>query len=368
MDPDWSIWVHDLKTGAPIAPLTVKLGAQGDSWSTGTSGNGTSTTTIVMDEEDPWTPAYTASLLKPNDRMIVRWWGVNGGADPGDAPMYAHKIEDWAYSLDGDTITVTSVDLLGETKWRMIGGADSDKHLTLTVTNRTPSGAVAQVMARMMQWSPDWQYPLDLPADAPGTFKGGPWVFWEGRSMGEILDEIRKRAGVEIYLRPYATASGGIRFQVRVGSPVTIGGANFNLLADESPLSGITYRVDGAQQVTGLLGLGNGTGEDQETAHQDGTVKIAIRDTKKSFDDLTGDALQEAVDTYYYANVDPIIQWDIGAFTIGGGYEPEHSAPGRVFNVELYGNPVIPDGVHTLRVINVSGDNGPQLKPEVQGA
>lgn len=365
MAADYSLWVHDAITGNPLQRVQP---AEDAPFSASIAGDGQSSITVATnDAEYPFSPGAIPNLFTPNARLLVRWWGENGGADPGDAVVCAHKIDSWDYDRDAGKVSVQAIDLLAESKWRLVGGVDSSKYLTLTVTNRTPSGAVAQVLARMMQWGTPWFYPIDLPADAPGSFSGS-WIYWKGFTIAEILDEIRKRTGVEIYLRPYATSTGGVRFQTRVGAPITIGGASFNLDADESPIAGIKYRVDGTQQLTGLQGLGNGTGEDQQTRAAYGTINIPIRDTKKSFDDLEGDALQQAVNTHYAANVNPVVQWDVSAFTIDDDTPPELVAPGRVLQLEIHDDVVIPDGVHTLRVISVSGGNGRQLKPEVQSA
>lgn len=367
MEPDWSLWVHDLITGEPVAPLTMQLGVEGDGWSASIGGDGASTTTIVANDADtPWTPATIDNLLSPGKRMIARWWGAQGGAHPADMVVYAHKIQSYDYDRDAGTITITGVDLIAEAEWRMIDGVLAPKDSVLTILNRTPSGAVAQTLARMMQWGPEWWYPIDLPADASGDFSGS-WVFWKQFTISEILAEIRERTGVEIFLRPYATGSGGVRFQTRVGAPITVGGINLNIDADETPVAGIKYRKDASQVLTGLLGIGNGTGEDQETRWA-GNPAAPIRDTKKSFNDLVGDPLQQATSSYYTANRSPVVQWDVGAFVVSEDFPPAVALPGAVFNFEVSGDPVIPDGVHALRVLAVSGTNGRQVKPEVQGA
>ncbi|KTR96477.1 hypothetical protein NS220_02040 [Microbacterium testaceum] len=371
MEPDWSLWVHDAKTGEPIR----RLDPEGECpFSASVAGDGESKVTIVVNDAGyPWAPGEIADLFKPNDRLLVRWWGVNGGAHPGDLPFFAHKIDSWDYPLDEGKVTAYAIDLLTESKWRMVDGVGADKYSTLTITNRDAAGAVAQTIARMMQWwGPAGMYPIDLPADNPGTFSGS-YPFWKGYSIYEILTEIKQAMGVEIYLRPYATAGGGVRFQTRVAPRVTIGSTLFHLDAARSPVAGITYRVDGSQQVTGLQGIGNGTGEDQETAAAGGVITIPIRDTKKSFDDLSGAALQQAVSAHYAANVEPIVQWDVGGFTIGDEYPPDVVGAASVLQIEVPTNadgspfdPVIPAGIHTLRVVKVSGGNGRQLKPEVQ--
>ena len=365
MAADWSLWVHDFQSGDPIKRVQIVDDAP---WSTSIGGDGQSTITVATnDAEYPWEPGQVDDRFQPNRRMLVRWWGENGGAHPDDTVMCAHKIEEYDYDRDGGKVTVTAVDVLNESKWRLIDGVGASKYSTLTITNRSASGAVAQTLYRMMQWNAQWTLPIDLPADGPGTFSE-TYVFWKGFLISEILDQIKKRMGVEVYLRPYATSTGGVRFQTRVGGPITIGGANFNLDAAESPIAGIHYRVNGAQQLTGLLGIGDGTGEVQATAYAGGIYNIPIRDTKKSFDDLSGDALQSAVTTHYLNNVHPVAQWDVASFTVDDDTPPELAAPGHVFNLEVYDDPVIPDGVHTVRVMSVSGGNGRELKPEVQGA
>lgn len=372
MEPDWSLWVHDIN-GNPLQRVDWSEGSDAP-FSTSIAGDGSSSFLLSTNDADaPLQPGDIATLFAPNQRLLVRWWGARGGAHPDDTVMTAHKVEGFDYDRDAGTVVVTAVDfIMGETTWRMVGGVDADKRLALTISGRSASGAVAQTLARMMQWGPEWVRPLDLPADAPGDFTE-TYPFWKGYSIAEILGEISARTGVEIYFRPYAVPlspdRAGVRFQTRVAAPVTIGGANFNLGATESPISGVKYRVDGAQQVTGILGIGNGTGEDQETRWAGGgPFLIPIRDTKKSFQDMAGNALQQATNRSLAENRLPIVQWDIGAFTVSEDYPPELVAPGRVLNIEIHDDPVIPDGVHTLRVIAVSGGNGRQLKPEVQYA
>lgn len=368
MEPEWSLWIHD-SAGNPLQRVDWAEGSDG-SFKASIAGDEQSSIVIsVNDGEAPWGPGQIADLFAPNKRLLVRWWGVYGGAHDGDTVMTAHKIQDYQYDRDAGTVSVNAVDfIMGETPWRLVGGVDASKLLNLTITGRSASGAVAQTLARAQQWGIEWVWPVDLPADSPGDFSA-TYPFWKGYSIEEILGEISSRMGVEIYFRPYATQTGGVRFQTRVAAPVTIGGANFNLDADETPISGVKYRVDGSQQVTGILGIGNGTGEDQEMRWAGGgPFPIPIRDTKKSFQDMSGDALQQATNRSLNENRAPIVQWDIETFVISADYPPDIVAPGRVLNIEVHGDPVIPDGIHTLRVVSVSGGNGRLMKPEVQYA
>lgn len=363
MEPDFSFWVHDQKTGDPIRRVWI---AEDAPWSTSLSGDGESTFAVVVnDDEQGWEPGDIADVFRPNARMLVRWWGVHGGAHADDIVICAHKVEDYDYALDAGTVSVKAVDVADFAEWRLIDGVGADKYSSLVIANKSAACAVSMAFARMMQWNPDWYLPIDLLPDEAGSFSGS-WVFWKGTLISDVLKEIRDRTGVEVYLEPYATSSGGVRFRQRVGAPIAVGSTHFHLKAAESPLAGVHYRVSGVNQVTGLEGIGLGTGEDQERRNAQGVLNIPIRDTRKTFPDLSSEALQQAANTYYAANVTPTVQWDIGSFTVGDGWTPDMVFPGRVLTLEVYGDPVIPDGVHTVRVIKLSGGNGRQLKPEVQ--
>lgn len=363
MEPNWSIWVHDMRTGNPIQRVAIT----GDGpWSTGIGGAGDSNVTIVVNDADyPVAPGQVIDLFTPNARMLVRWWGTHGGANANDVVMCAHKIESLDYDQDAGTVTVTAVDATDFATWRLIDGVGANKYSTLTIAGRSASGAYRAALQRMIQWNADWTLPIDLPDDTAGPFSGS-WVFWKGVLISDVLKEIKDRTGADLYLDPHATSTGGVRFLGRVGAPITVGGARIHIGAAETPVAGIHYRTDGKSQVTGVLGIGQGTGEDQKTRWAGGIINIPIRDTRVTFPDLVDDALQQATNTYYAEHLPPVVQWDVGSYTISDGWPPELVKPGRSLTLVVRGDPVIPDGDYTVRVVSVSGGNGRQLKPEVQ--
>jgi hypothetical protein len=358
---EWSLTVHDAKTGAHKADIE----SSDSSWSTAIAPDGTTTETFVVnDAETPWPQGRVDELFEPNDRLLARWWG--------DHCVYAQKVEDFVYEKDTGKVTVTTVDLATETEWRLLGGVDGlapgNNVPPLVITNQSPRAAIGAAYSRMMQWDEKWHYPIDVPFSEAGPISG-TWEFWKKYRISDVIQQIRESAGVEVYLRPYKTGDGGVRFSVEVAKSITFSTSTINLSADDCPVSGIEYRKTGALQVTGLLGVGNGTGEDQETRWQGrGAYLIPIRDTKQSFPDQTGAGLQQATDAYFEQNSLPLVQWSVGAFTISDDWSPEHAAPGRRWLIESYGDPVIPDGIHALRVIKLSGGNGRQLSTEVQSA
>jgi hypothetical protein len=353
---EWEVWVHEAITGTPVERVFPEVFP----WSTSLLGDGKATATFKVDDvRKQLTRARIWSLFVPNARMLV--------LRRGSFVAYAGKIDDWDYDRDAQVLTVASVELENEWSWRLTYGVSGYADGTLVVSNRTHSGAARAILARAIQRSPEWNYPIDLPADAPGTFSA-QWDFFKKFKISDLLDQIRSE-GYEIYLRPYVDANGNLRLQARVEPKVTIGASTFILQAAESPLSAVGYKLDGSRQLTGLQGVGNGTGQDQEVAWAgSGPYTIPIRDAKRDFPDLTGARLQAATNQTLSDERVPLVQWSIGQFTISPVWPIEHAAVGRAWQVDSTGDIVIPDGTHALRVIALSGDLSDTVKVEVQSA
>lgn len=351
---DWEMQVYDARTGDFKGNLPPSIAP---SWATGITGTQTSTEGFPITRESGlW--GRVDEMFAGNRNMLVRRWGGH--------VAYAQKIDDWDYSVDAKTVKVQSVELRNEAEWRLIAGVGAPKMATFTITNKSATGAIRAVLQQMMGIGPAWEFPIDLPPDGSGTFSG-KWEFWRKYRMSDLIKQIEKFFGVEFYLRPYINGAGKLRFESMVQPRIQFGRVKFNLEAKKTPLSGVHYGKAFARQVTGLLGVGNGTGHDQEiaSAGQD-EHPIIIRDTKESIPDLTGQALQNATTNRFNARRDPQRRVRVEAFTASTSFPIALAAPGRQWALESNGSPVIPDGIMELRVINVSGGNGNRVKVEVQ--
>lgn len=353
--PEWSLQLFNAMTGAPAGRLPMSTASN---WSTGITGTQSSTETFLV-KDDVSLAGRVDSLFAGNKHLLARTWGNH--------VAYAQKIEAWDYDRDAGKITVNLVELRNEAEWRLIGGVSTPKTGTFTITGRSASGAMRAALQRMMNWGPAWEFPIDLPADGSGTFTRS-WRFWEKQRISDILEQIESIRDVELYLRPYLDG-GMLRFEAIVQPQIQIGLTEFKLHADESPLGGVKYRKDFTRQVTGLLGVGNGSGQDQEIAWagQD-THPIIIRDTQESIPDLKGAELQAATTNRFNARRQPTVQWTVGSFTASDMWDMSLASPGRLWRLESRDDPVIPDGEHTVRVVSVSGGNGVQVRVEVQDA
>lgn len=353
----FELWVHDTITGDEVARVFPV--ADSASWSTNLGGTGQSTWGFRIDDpETGMRRPRILSLFRPNARTLAL---RSGGYVIG-----AWKIEDWDYSDESKTVTVTAVELVrSESKWRMTYPLSNYAAGTLTVTDRSYPGAVRAILERFMQWSAEWKYPIDLPSDGTGSYSQ-TWEFWKKLTIEDLLAQIEGE-GVEIFFRPYLTSARQLRYQTLVATRVTAGSSSFHLQAEDSPLGGVHYRVNGATQITGGQGLGEGTGQDQAVRYAGGPpFTIPIRDAKRTFSDLNGTRLQAATNAWFESASEPIVQWTVEKFTTSDAYPPHHAVTGRGWNLQSKGHHVFPDGIHVVRVIAASGSFGAVITTEVQ--
>lgn len=351
------LWVHDAWTGDEIRRVRHTVD-DGTSWATNVAGTGQSTWVVKAGPgENEYARDGLDALFTPNARILALRWGT--------VVLGAWKIDDWDYDEDRGIVTVTAVQLRNEAKWRMTYALSNIGLGDLTVTGRSHSGAVRAILARFMQWGSGWAYPIDLPADGAGTFTA-TWKWWQKLTIEDLITQVEDE-GYEVVLHPYLTGGRQLRFETLVAPTVTKGKSYFHLQAEDRPLSGVHYKLSGANQVTGVHGLGSGTGQDQESAVAGNqTFLIPARDVKIQFPDLTGARLQAATDAARDAGRLPAVQWTVGAFTISDQYGPEHALTGRAWQLESRGHAVYPDGLHQLRVIAASGSWSNQISTEVR--
>lgn len=356
----FSLWTHDAITGDEREQVLAKAVDQGPSWSMNIGGTGEcSFVFAVEDTDDGLTEADLDRLFLPNATLLsLRWNGTD--------VVGAWKVEDWDYDEDSSTVTVTGVEIRNEANWRMTYGLSDYPSGTLTVVGRSHQGAVRAILARFMQWSPEWAYPIDLPADGAGTFSA-VWEFWKKLTIADLLKQVEDE-GYEVVFRPYLTAARQLRFQVLVAPAVAVGATYFHLQAVDRPLSGVRYKKSGISQITGGQGLGEGSGQDQPVRWAGGgPYTIPIRDAKRDFPDLDGDRLQAATNAWFAEARNVQTQWTVGAFTASDEHSAAKATVASGWQLESSGHRIFPDGRHALRIIALSGTFSNQLKVEVQG-
>lgn len=360
MESPRECWVHDTFTGARITRLYPESSS---SWTSKVSGVDESTMHFVAESqgfEDRAEARLTLNDLFDEDRrFIVVSWG-----DHVESATFNRKVQ---YDLSAGTFTVTGRGIRAFAADRSTFGVNNYAGGDMTITNRTHSGAAAQVMARLMQWATEWTLPVDLAADAPGTYSRV--VRREDMATGESLFQGIEEQGYEIGFRPYFTSTYGVRWQMQVQPQIAVGSAIDIPLSVEKPAaSGVSVVDDSLKQITGVFYVGGGHGEDTVTAWA-GAAQTGrpIRDAFRYAKDIEDvNALQAMANAAFATERYPVTQWSLTA-TVDDERTPELFAPGRLLDLSVANDWWVADGVYRQRVVSVRGSYGSTtLTPEVQ--
>lgn len=356
----WSYAIHDTRTGAPIdvvMPASV-------SWTRRLTGTGTGQATFVL--SDPSVNIDPLSTLRAvyddNRRTFVVKWGKG----PSAHVAYAGVITDSEYERDSKKLTIRFAEIRMLFAKRHTGGVNQyGTYWNLVITNRSASGAARAILARAMAPSVNWELPIDLPADGSGSVSMKVDYF-AIRSIEDLLSEVEGR-GFQVDFRPYLTG-GSLRWEARVlGEATTVGVTDLPVTPAETRVTGLRVSRDGRKRVTGVLAVGNGTGEDMLTAWAGaGSNVIPIRDERRDAKDLrTVAQLQAFADAELAKWGSSQEQWSFSV-RLEDGVTADQLQPGRLLRMDVRGDVWIPSGVYEQRVVALAGDAGLGVTPEVQ--
>lgn len=356
----WEVWIHNTRSGSP--ELLLPLVSSG-SWTRrlGSLGSGSHTLELAQSGVPK---AMIREIARGNKYTIVQRWDSE--------VAYAGVITSRRFTDATSRLVLNHAELRasilgarlphGVNEYNSSGGQRS-------ITSKSHAGALRAVLS----WAtkngtvPGWELPIDLPADAAGGFSV-TWREEEGLTTNDLIEQIEED-GAETDLRPYLDANGYLRYQARASATITSG--NRFPLAAKAPGSiviGLEATEDYSAQMTGVLGFGNGTGQDRVWKYApvtgDGIGDLPVRDIRVNFPDLYDPTrLQAAVNAEFNTRRPPVDQWSFSLFIGGTG---PFCVPGRPLDMYVYGSDFIEDGLHQKRVIALSGDMSMVVKPEVQ--
>jgi len=354
----WSYAIHDTRTGAHL----LEVQPSSCSWTRRMTGTGSGSVDFELFDSDTAIPRVTIrGLLAPTSRTLVVSWGTH--------VSFAGVVMDTSYARDTGVVTANLTELRTLFAKRMTGGVNQyGAPWNFSYTNRSAAGAVRAILARAMAPSSEWDFPIDLPADGAGTLSRGVDYF-ETVTIEDLLLEVEDQSGVTVDFRPYLSGN-SLRWEARaVGTTQTFGTTDLPVSPPGSRVTGLTVQGDGKKQVTGVLALGNGTGEDMLTAYAptsgSGATEIPVRDEKRESKDLkTAAQLQRFADAEYakWSKVREQLSFKVRA---DDELTPAFVQVGRLLRMDVRGDPWLPDGVRSQRVIALAGDMGLGLTPEV---
>lgn len=353
----WSCSAWVTRTGARRDSLTPSS----VSWSRRLTGTGRGSFGFPLRDADALPRGGMRDFLTPTSRTLTLEWGGH--------VAFAGLVQQSAYDRDSGVVSARTVEIRDLFKKRMTGGVNQyGAPWDFSYTNRSAGGAVRAIMLRAMAPSSEWDLPLDLPINNAGTLSRTV-DFFETVTIDDLLKEVEDQAGVTVDFLP-RIVSGGLRWAVRVlDKSETFGATDLPVTVADSAVTGLTVTEDGSKQVTGVLALGNGTGEDMMTAYAptggSGATEIPVRDEKRSSKDLKKSAqLQRFADAEYtkWSQVRESWTFDV---RLSDDLPPEDVQPGRLLRMDVRGDDWMTDGMRSRRVIALSGDLGMTVKPEV---
>ena len=317
---------------------------------------------MLRDADTGFSRSEARDLFTPHARMLC----VREGAHVGFAGVIQGIP---AYSFKTGALSFQAVEFPRVWDDRYTFGVDAYEFGDLSFTGKSAAGAVRAWLDRGMQHgNSEWAYPVDLPADGAGGFSEDV-RYEQDMRISDGLQRIASQ-GYEIHHRPYIHASGALRFQIVVASRVVYDETDLPLSVEESAIIDPSVALSGRNQVTGVLGRGNGSGpEDPITRHAPDPIEspiIPIRDViRVDSTILDGTALQRFANAEYARDRFPVEQWSMGV-RLSDEVPLSAVQPGQILNVDVRGDSWVADGNHPMRVIALSGNASESVSVEVQ--
>lgn len=346
----WSVWIHDLRTGAPLLEMFPSSG----SWNRRLTGTGQGSHVFQLRARETALPRATVrDLFRNNDRAISVCFG--------DHVAYAGFVETPKYQRGTGTLAVTHREIREMFRQRSTFGVNNYPAGDLTVTNRSPSGAVRAILARAMQWTSQWAFPIDLPPDGSGSFSA-EWKRYQRLSIDDLLCQVEAE-GVEVDFDPYRDAAGNLRWRTRVGAPIVSGYYDLPVTVDESRVIDLDVEENGAKQLSGVHTAGNGTEEDMVTAFAWAMAgpPMVVRDAFRTSKDVRDPTQLGRISTAdLAANRGPVVQWSFSV-VVDDELSPAMVTPGTTERMDVRDDEWIDDGLYEQRVIALSGRHGSSI-------
>lgn len=313
------------------------------------------------------------NLTTPWARTLVQCWNKQ--------PRYAGLVSGRPYDWGTKQLTLTHTDVRSIFLARYPFGVGSYwADLAETIPGRLVlSGlslrAIAANVVEQGLLGPTSKYAL--PIVLPSRTEAGPHSLtvenFNFRKVADLLDEIQRMdGGPDIEFAPRWSTSDRLEWVMRAGSPaapaLTGNEFEFNLSAEESKIASFTIAEDAQKQVTGVFGLGEGSGADKIVGGTPGlsVADIPARDEAISFSmaKTRPDAASLASE-YLKAHRGSSVVSSLSVRTTD--VDPNRLVLGSTISIFDKGDWWNADGWVKYRLIGLSGDMGETMKLAVMG-
>lgn len=352
----WNVWVVNTVNGVRRKQLPVSA----FSWDRVLNASGSGQVTIQLRDKVVSQLPYM-DLTAPLTRTVVLSWDRKA--------VYGGIIWAREYDRDAGTMTLTVADI-----WSMLAarlaldrGATNIAAGILTWSGMSLATLCAKaVQAGFTTPSNDWLLPIVYPASVSGS-ASKTWYGYDFPVVSDVLDELMSvEGGPDIDFAPEWSegAEPTFRWVMRAGA-LKDGAWEWNLAAEKSGVTGLTWKQDASKVTTSAVGRGEGS--EKNVIHkrvQANGLGYALERVVAA-NQKTVAAVEEHARGYLATYQTPTEQWSMGIQADGHVPVTGLQLGGRV-RLWSSGDPVIPDGLHVLRLIQFSGDLGLSVKFGVQ--
>lgn len=350
----WTVWCCDTATGEKLGTLP----ASSFSWQRVLNSGGSGQATFPLGD-----PLFRELDMRSRTGLVRRTLVAEWDGEP----VYAGIIWKRSYSRDSQTLTVEHSDLWSILSRRLMVSQNTTGVEKTRIEFRNIS--VSTVVKKTVQTGT-----ADLPMVYWSDFSGGRKAVFEGymlKSVADALqDQIDQPEGPDVDFRPI-WGPNGLQWQMR--SNEQFGTYTWNMSAGQTGVSGITVTEDGAKLSNNVFAIGQGTEQDSIIRANPAASTFPLLQSTESHKDEADVAkldgfVQEAQRVYST----PTEQWSFDILASGGNGDTSDQT--RVTDLRLNGalslysagDPWIPDGTSTHRLIQYSGDLGEKVKLEFQ--
>lgn len=329
----------------------------------------------VWDLSNRAVPRSTAwNLTTPWDRVLVMCWN--------DKPFYAGVITGRPYDWNTKRVTLNHTDVRSVFTGRYPFGVNSywaDPSETipgrLVLSNLSLRAIAANVIEQGLMGpvpiygAPIWRTSTTEPGPHSRVYEN-----FNFQKVADILDELQNAdGGPDIEFAPqWSPSTGLLEWIMRAGSPaapaLTGGTISFNLTAEKSGLSDFTIDEDALNQVTGVFGVGEGSGADMIVGGTPGLAiaDIPARDDVVNYRNAKSNAeasslATEHVKAHWKATWQPSFAVQMSDF------DPTTLVLGSKVSIYDKDDPWNPDGWQDYRLVKISGSSDDKVILTVQG-
>lgn len=366
----WSTLFYSTRPGEKQLAVEAESGSWGRSLNMSDSGSHVFPLAATEIPRQTW-----YELTTPWDRTIVQCW--NG------VPVYAGLITGRDYNWATKKLTIKSTDIRSMFLARYPFGVNSywsDVAETipgrLVLTNLSWRAIAANIVEQGLL-GPTSRYAL--PIVLPSRTESGPHSLtvenFNFRKVADLLDEIQSMdGGPDIEFAPrWSPTTGRLEWVMRTGTPaapaMTGGKFEFNLTAAKSGLAGFSINEDAMKQVTGVFGVGEGSGADMVVGGTPGVFADDIPARDEVVNYRTAKNRQEASSlAREHVAAHRRSTWEPSFSVRASEVDPTSLVLGSEIGIYDKGDPWNPDGWQRYRLTGISGGVDEQISLTVQGA